>query len=83
MKKLVLKKDIVARINGGDMNQLRGGCDEYGLCDQYTAAHPATCGGHTCTGADDPSCPGAYSCEISCMGTCDYLCKTMVNCGYM
>ena len=25
MKKLVLKKDIVARINGGDMNQLRGG----------------------------------------------------------
>ena len=25
MKKLVLKKDIVVRINGGDMNQLRGG----------------------------------------------------------
>lgn len=56
MKKLVLKKDIVARINGGDMNRLRGGCGPYGPCDQYTFDHPATCG-HTCNG--DPSCPGS------------------------
>ena len=36
MKKLVLKKDIVARINGGEMNQLRGGCGPDGFCNQYT-----------------------------------------------
>lgn len=40
MKKLVLKKDIVARINGGDMNQLRGGCGPDGFCEQYTIFHP-------------------------------------------
>ena len=28
MKKLVLKKNVVARINGGGMNQLRGGAIE-------------------------------------------------------
>ena len=38
MKKLVLKKDIVARINGGEMNQLRGGCGPDGFCNQYTIA---------------------------------------------
>ena len=31
MKKLVLKKDIVARINGGDMRRLRGGCGPDGF----------------------------------------------------
>jgi len=74
MKKLVLKKDIVARINGGDMNQLRGGCGPDGFCDQYTIAHPdATCG-HTCNG--EPSCPGEDTCVESCMGTCNFLCNT-------
>ena len=72
MKKLVLKKDIVARINGGDMNQLRGGCGPGGFCEQYTIDHPdATCG-HTCNG--DPSCPGADTCYESCMGTCGQTC---------
>lgn len=75
MKKLVLKKDVVARINGSEMSQLRGGCNEYGNCDAYTIDHPATCG-HTCTGAADPSCPGYPSCVESCMGTCDALCNT-------
>ena len=74
MKKLVLKKDIVARINGGDMNQLRGGCGPDGFCEQYTIFHPdATCG-HTCNG--DPSCPGEETCYESCMGTCNFLCNT-------
>ena len=51
MKKLVLKKDIVARINGGEMNQLRGG----GL--GYTIGDPATCG-NTCN--HNGSCPGGH-----------------------
>lgn len=72
MKKLILKKDVVARINHGEMNQLKGGCDQYGFCDQYTIAHPdATCG-HTCNA--DPSCPGANTCVESCMGTCGITC---------
>lgn len=74
MKKLVLKKDIVARINGGDMNRLRGGCGPYGPCDQYTFDHPATCG-HTCNG--DPSCPGQQTCVESCMGTCGQTCAAV------
>ena len=76
MKKLVLKKDIVARINGGEMNQLRGGCGPYGPCDQYTFDHPTTCG-HTCTGDADPSCPGYASCVESCWGTCDQFCRSI------
>jgi hypothetical protein len=79
MKKLVLKKDIVARINGGDMNRLRGGCGPDGFCDQYTIAHPdATCG-HTCNG--DPSCPGEETCVESCMGTCAWPCGALETVG--
>ena len=75
MKKLVLKKDIVARINGGDMNQLRGGCGPDGFCEQYTIFHPdATCN-HTCNG--DPSCPGEETCYESCMGTCGQTCAAV------
>ena len=67
MKKLVLKKDIVARINGGEMHNLRGG----GL--GYTIDDPQTCG-HTCN--MDGSCPGVSSCVESCYGTCDQFCRT-------
>ena len=79
MKKLVLKKDIVARINGGDMNQLRGGCGPDGFCEQYTIFHPdATCN-HTCNG--DPSCPGEETCVESCMGTCAWPCGALETVG--
>ena len=80
MKKLVLKKDIVARINGGGMNQLRGGCGPNGFCEQYTIDHPATCG-HTCTGDADPSCPGYNTCLESCMGTCAWPCGALESVG--
>ena len=74
MKKLVLKKDIVARINGGEMNQLRRGCGPDGFCNQYTIAHSdATCG-HPCNG--DPSCPGQQTCVESCMDICNFLRNT-------
>ena len=47
MKKLVLKKDVVARINNGEMNQLKGGVDTYNVC-QTIPGVQATCGGNTC-----------------------------------
>lgn len=63
MKKLVLEKDVVARINNGQMNQLRGGAGTYDLSaltvcpsDGCTVAWEtciscdATCKGHTCDG---------------------------------
>ena len=71
MKKLVLKKDIVARINGGEMHNLRGG----GL--GYTIDDPQTCG-HTCN--MDGSCPGVGSCVESCYGTCDRFCGSDFGC---
>lgn len=47
MKKLILKKDIVARINSGEMNQFRGGAvDTYMVCESIAQA---TCtAGQTC-----------------------------------
>lgn len=79
MKKLVLKKDVVARINGGEMNQLKGGGNERDL---YTWS-PEFCADKSRTVNTDPSCPGYQTCQVSCMPTCEYYCKTMINCGYM
>ena len=53
MTKLVLKKDVVERIDNGSMNQLKGGVDTYNVC--YTMG--TTCPGQTpvnrCTDAND------------------------------
>ena len=47
MKKLVLKKEVVARINNDQMNQLRGGyADTLNICQTIPGAQ-ATCGGNT------------------------------------
>lgn len=72
MKKLILKKDVVARINGNEMNQLRGG--------GYEATEEFTCdGGMTCQTCHQFTCPVHYSCEESCMGTCNKTCVTCPN----
>lgn len=60
MKKLVLKKDVVARINNGEMNQLRGG---YGGGTDALCTIPNTqC---ECPITVIPTCP------VSCHGTCN------------
>lgn len=79
MKKLTLKKDVVARINHDEMIQLKGGNgNSYFLC-EHTHPKVATCNdnGVTCIGATcedtchmESSCPGRYSCDESCVGTC-------------
>ena len=48
MKKLVLKKDIVARIKGDQMNHLRGGVG--------TAGTYVTCDGSCACGTQDTTC---------------------------
>lgn len=48
MKKLVLKKDVVARINGREMNQLRGGVDTYNVCQTMPGAHATCTAARTC-----------------------------------
>ena len=79
MKKLVLKKDVVARINQGEMNRLRGG--EFGYSDWCTwgicQTAVATCmTEHTCTGEIDPTCVASEtgSCEVTCDNLCDPSC---------
>ena len=76
MKKLVLKKEVVARINNDQMNQLRGGyADTLNIC-QTIPGQQATCGGHTCTGDLDTTCRANNTCGNSCVGTCNFLCGT-------
>ena len=76
MKKLVLKKEVVARINNDQMNQLRGGyADSFGTCQTMPGAQ-ATCGGNTCTGDLDTTCRANNTCGNSCVGTCNFLCGT-------
>ena len=76
MKKLVLKKDVVARINDGEMHQLRGGgLSNYVCVNQSIEGH--TCdGGLTCNTCDQHTCPAVYSCEQSCLGSCNATCQT-------
>jgi len=70
MKKLVLKKDVVARIGNESMNQLKGGSG-------YTINEPVTCG-HTCN--LDSSCAMHETCnkEETCV-TCDAQCHSLIN----
>ena len=67
MKKLVLKKDVVARIDNGSMNQLKGGSG-------YTI-NDATCG-HTCnwdaTCAKYETCGTQETCQQTCGDTACY-----------
>ena len=74
MKKLVLKKDIVARINVDQMNHLKGGAADYHetmvTCDTCICLPIlATCGvGKTC----DPTCaPTCYATCVTCPPTCN------------
>ena len=81
MKKLVLKKDVVARINDDQMNLLKGGAGTYSgtsilVCptDECTQVYD-TCKG-TCK--DDASCPGHNTCNgANTCGdpTCAFLCS--------
>ena len=79
MKKLVLKKDVVARINDDQMNQLKGGLGTsigYGVCEiDLVTKFNDTCEG-TCK--DDASCPGHNTCNgVNTCGdpTCAFLCS--------
>ena len=67
MKKLVLKKDVVARINNDQMNYLRGGAGTYGTV--------LTCGGSCTCGAYDNTCWDTCN-----QGTCKD--ATCVACNY-
>lgn len=74
MKKLVLKKDIVARINDNEMIHLKGGAANYGgtmiTCDTCICLTIlATCGlGKTCDLTCQPSCPDTC---VTCPPTCN------------
>ena len=66
MKKLVLKKDIVATINNDEMNYLKGGdyATQGGTCNNTCAQTcpntcPATCG-NTCNESCAGGCGGGY-----------------------
>ena len=86
MKKLVLKKEIVARINHGEMNQLRGGYEQPtdALCSNLDCKPKPTVV-VTCPGKE--TCTGANTCQLSCGGTCqtcpwNYSCQEGCTGGY-
>ena len=82
MKKLVLKKDIVARINNGEMNQLRGGYVPYSILENTCAP--------TCRYSCEVTCGFTCdTCEFTCgiiptnaVQTCNIGCKDSIRCGY-
>lgn len=95
MKKLTLKKDVVARINHDEMVQLKGGVGDYVPTEFTCQSCPAcntvfmTCWGDscqnvtcapTCRNTCPPTCPP--SCTPTCHDTCPYTCddKTCANC---
>lgn len=69
MKKLVLKKEVVARINNDQMNQMRGGfhpyIDTFGICQTMPGAHA--------------TCTAARTCEpnVGCEGATNITCGNM------
>lgn len=87
MKKLVLKKDVIARINGDQMNQLRGGVGTYGgtsdwicpsdECTRYVTCENS-CQGPTC---NEATCNNQNTCGWSCNGTCA-TCEGKNTCDY-
>lgn len=75
MKKLILKKDVVARINSGEMQQLKGGNQPDKTGPQYP-----TCM-QTCH--QEQTCPDYNTCgNTACLGTCDYNCASSAFCHY-
>ena len=68
MKKLVLKKDVVARINNVEMNHLRGG-DNYGGKSRNLDDCPLTNNDYSCL----------FSCNDSCGNTCHFTCPDTCN----
>ena len=72
MKKLVLKKDIVARINNGEMQQLKGGNQPEKTGPQYPTCM-VTC-------HQEQTCPDYNTCGQSCAGTCDLSCRLSIGC---
>lgn len=81
MKKLILKKDVVARINSGAMQQLRGGAGTmYTIGNTCGPTCVDTCNKNTCaatcdctTGPQNPTCMQSCFQEQTCPGhgTCD------------
>lgn len=91
MKKLVLKKDVVARINSDQMNQLKGGAGNTVLACQNTnyATCADTCNKDTCaetcactTGPQNPTCMQSCNQAPSCPGynTCNATCGNDSSC---
>ena len=85
MKKLVLKIDIVARINNNDMNHLRGGIGSEYICgpsEGHTCDGAFTCQGNTCGNTCDSAltCPGHNTCPATCVTTCANTCASCKNC---
>ena len=76
MKKLVLKKDVVARINHNEMNQLRGG---YGDSDNACKDTRQQCPTQVVTCYGQQTCPGYQSCDVSCGGPCE-TCPWLYSC---
>jgi len=84
MKKLVLKKDVVARINSGEMNQLKGGAGTWedtcanGCEKPKTGPQDPTCQ-NTCN--KEQTCPDYQTCQDnSCRPTCYYTCAGQYSC---
>ena len=84
MKKLVLKKEVVARINNDQMNQLRGGyADTFNICE--TILHATCTAAQTCepnVGCEDAT---QYSCgdpqALTGCNTISVGCITQEGCG--
>lgn len=91
MKKLVLKKEVVARINEQAMHKLTGGAGTYSgtsvlVCpsDECTQVY------NTCAGSRkvDETCPGYQSCNgegtcggYTCFATCSFItCAGLFSC---
>ena len=89
MKKLVLKKEVVARINNDQMNQMRGGfhpyIDTFGICQTMPGAHATCTAARTCepnVGCEDAT---QYSCgdpqALTGCNTISVGCITQEGCG--
>lgn len=87
MRKLMLKKEVVARIEHDEMIQLRGGYDPGSgdnACRSVVAwvcqPHESIDFGHSCNGTCNGTCPADYTCQgQTCNGanTCSpYQCAT-------
>lgn len=79
MKKLVLKKDVVARINNDQMNQLKGGNQPEQTGPQYPTCMQTCHQEQTCP--DYNTCGNTCDQHDSCKMTCAYTCQGAYTCG--